>query len=275
MGQDAECYQKTVDDRTIILNVRSYYVQPFLAGDWTDLRLGFFLSLTDALNDDLTTGAFAETITGHLGPHDRYWIGAAVGEPGVGGLVHPRPPRPGQPPPPPTNPGGVFIGFTNTVERFPNLRGDSVLVSSDAGVGTTNTNFWRPANSSNDKWGAAIYDGIFPRAHITDNIQQHFPQNPATVAAGYAVLLAIQLLRDNADSNTITARIKSSTKSADWLYSNTPTKEAIQQAMETWPPSQQMGPVSLSQVPNAFYFYWPFRKTRLRVHSLSLLRGDL
>ena len=61
MGQDAECYQKTVDDRAIILNPRAYYAHPFLAPDWTDLRVGFFLSLTDKTNDDLTTG-FAETI---------------------------------------------------------------------------------------------------------------------------------------------------------------------------------------------------------------------
>lgn len=269
---DAECYQKTVDDRAIILNTRAFYVQPFIASDWTDLRLGFFLSLTDAVNDDLPGGAFAEDIVlaQSMGPHDRYWIGAAIGEPGAGGYVHPRPPRPGEPLPPSARPGGVFIGFTNTVERFPNLRGDSLLVSSDAGVGVTNTNFWRPANGSNDKWGAAIYDGFQHRAHITDDIQQHFPQNVAG-AGGYAVLLALQLLRDNPDSNTITARFKSSPKSGDWMYSNAPTKELIQQTLQNWPASKQMGPVSLGQVPNSFYFYWPFHKTRLRVHSLGLL----
>jgi hypothetical protein len=259
MGQDAECYQKTVDDRTIILNQRAWYAHPFVAGDWVDLRLGFFLSLTDAVNDDLTfsgtpgaPGDLAETIAnpGLLDVWDRYQLGVAGRGPG----------------------GNDFIGFTNTIERTPNLLGDTVLVSSDGGIGA-GTNFWRPANSKNNAWGAAIYDGNQPRAYILDNVQQHFPQNAATVAAGYAVLLALQLLRDKPDSRTIRVKIKSSTKSADWMYSNTPTKELIHQAMANWPPSAQMGPVTLSVVPTAFYFYWPFRRSRLRVHSLGLLRA--
>jgi len=256
MGQDGETYQKTVDDRAIILNARAYYWQPWIitAPDWTDLRCGFFLSLTDDVGDDLTTG-LAETIanTGRLSTTDRYWLGVRGGTVG----------------------GGVFIGFVNSIERFPNILGDTVLASSDAGVGTTNTKFWRPANSNNNAWGAAIYDGynIMPRAHIQDNNQIHFPQDAPTVAAGYAVLLGIQLLRDSVDSKTLTVRIKSAPKSADWIYSNAPTKELIQQTMVTWPASAQMGPVSLSDVPNSFYFYWPFRNSRLRVHSLGLVRA--
>ena len=252
---NAECYQKTVDDRTIILNARSYYIQPFAAGGWTDLRLGFFLSLTEAVNDDLTTG-LAETIAGSpfLGPQDRYWIGAVLG--------------PGHP----GTDNGVFLGFTNAFGAMPNNRGDSALLTSDAAVGTTNANFWRPANVDHPGVGAGIFDGRLSRALLNANVEQHFPQVSAG-AGGYAVLLAIQLLRDHADSKTITARIKSSAHSADWIYSDTPTKELIHATMETWPPSAQMGPVSLSRVPIAFYFYWPFRKSRLRVHSLGLLRA--
>src|SRR5580765_6939876 len=116
MGQDAECYQKTVDDRVIILNPRAYYIQPFLAPDWTDLRLGFFLSLTDKTNDDLTTG-FAETITGApFAAYDRYWLGVID----VAG-------------------GQTFAGFTNVGARLPDTYGDSVLVASDSGIGTGTT----------------------------------------------------------------------------------------------------------------------------------------
>jgi len=248
---DAECYQKTVDDRVIINNVRAYYAQPFIAGDWTDLRCGFFLSLTDAVNDDLPNGAFAESIGDGvhlLGTADRYALGVAD-----------------------TVTGNTFIGFTNAYGRLP-AQGNTELVSSDAAVGTTNSNFWRPRNSQQNIC-AAIIDGSFTRGQILDNAQQHFPQIPANTG-GYAVLFAIQLLRDNPASKTITARIKSSTKSADMLYTNTPTKELIRDNMQNWPPSQQMGPATLSNVPNAFFFYWPFRKTRLRVHSIALLRAD-
>jgi hypothetical protein len=258
MGQDAECYQKMVDDRTIILNPRSWYFHPFLAGSWTDLRLGFFLSLTDAVNDDLTEGSagapgdLAETITNPsvLNSWDRYSIGVLD-----------------------TVRGETFLGFTNMGQKYPDANGDSILVSSDGAVGTTNTNFWRPSNSQNNTWSAAILDKAINRTVPLDNLQQHFPQNAATVAAGYAVLLALQLLRDKPDSLTIRMMIKSTTKSADWIYSNTPTKELIRQTMASWPPSQQMGPVTVSNMPSAFWFYWPFRKSRLRVHSLGLLRG--
>jgi hypothetical protein len=247
---DAECYQKTPADRVIILNVRAFYLQPFIVSNWTDLRLGFFLSLTDEVSDDLTTG-LAETIVnpGHAQASDRYVLGVVD-----------------------TVTGGTFAGFTNLGARVPDAQGDSTLVSSDAGVGT-GTAFWRPGNSENNTWSAAILNGGFNLTPPVDNLQQHFPQDTATVAAGYAVLLGLQLLRDKATSKTLTVRIKSTTKSADMLYSNTPTKELIHQSMESWPASVQLGPVSVANVPNAFYFYWPFRNSRLRVHSLGLLRA--
>jgi hypothetical protein len=257
MGQDAECYQKTVNDKVIILNVRGYHYHPFIAPDWTDLRLGFFLSLTDAVNDDLTFGTpgagdLSETIPnpGTLPATDRYWLG-------VSSSVR----------------GYPFLGFTNMGQKFPDSTGDTTLVSSDAAVGTSNTNFWRPGNSSNNTWAAAIVDGGINYITPVDNLQQHFPQNAATVGAGYAVMHGLQLLRDNPQSKTIRCNIKSSAKSADMLYSNTPTKELLQQTLESWPASQQLGPVTLSELPNSFFFSWPFRKSRLRIHSLGVLRA--
>jgi hypothetical protein len=247
---DAECYQKTAEDRAIILNVRAFYKQPFVAPGWKDLRLGFFLSLTDEVNDDLTTG-LAETIVnpGVLSFFDRYWLGVIDNATGA-----------------------TFAGFTNVGAHFPDPQGDSTLVASDAGVGA-GTAFWRPGNSSNNKYSAAIVDTKQKRSAILDNLQQHFPQDSGTVAAGYAVLLGLQLTRFSTTSRTLNMRIKSTTKSADMLYSNTPTKELIQQSMESWPVSAQMGPVTVSHVPDTFYFYWPFRNSRLRVHSLGFLRA--
>jgi hypothetical protein len=242
---DAKVYQKTAQDKVVILNVRGYEVQPFVAPNWTDLRVGFFLSLTSALSDDTTTG-LAETITnpGTDGTQ-RYALGVL---------------RAG---------GDTFIGFSNNV---PGGGGDSVLVSSDAGIGTTNANFWRPANSSNNALSAAIYDSGAFRAYGVDGLQQHFVQDPVG-AGGYAVLLGLQLLRDNAQSNTVRVNIKSSGNSADMLYSNTPTLDVLHQALEAWPASKQMGPVTLSAVPDRFYFYWPFRNSRLRIHSYGVVKA--
>ena len=249
---DAECYQKTVNDRAIILNVRGYHYQPFLVEPaWTDLRLGFFLSLTDPVNDDLTTG-LAETMTnpGSFQSPDRYWLGCSSS-------IY----------------GWPFFGFTNSGPKFPDASGDTTLVSSDAGVGT-GTAFWRPGNSAGgNAWSAAIVDLDRSLVLGPDNLQQHFPQDAPTVAAGYAVLLALQLLRPNGTSKNISMRIKSTAKSADMLYSNAPTKELIQATMENWPVSAQLGPVTVSQEPNSFFFSWPYRKSRLRIHSLGLLRA--
>ena len=260
MGQDAECYQKTVDDRAIILNPRAFYAHPFLAPDWTDLRVGFFLSLTDKTNDDQTfpsggsgsPGDLAETITNPaaLQSADRYWLGVID-----------------------TVTGGTFVGFTNVGSQIPDREGNSTLVASDAGIGT-GTAFWRPGNSRDGRYSAAIFDGGRKlTTNAVDNLQQHFPQDAGTVAAGYAVLLGLQLLRDNKTSRNITLRIKSSTHSADMLYSNAPTKELIHTSLDPWPASVQLGPVSVSNVPSAFYFYWPWHNSRLRVHSLGLLRA--
>jgi hypothetical protein len=116
----------------------------------------------------------------------------------------------------------------------------------------------------------------YPRASGGVNgasLAQHFPQSAGAVAAGYAVLLAIRLTRDHVTSRTITAYVKSAGESADMLYSNTPTKELIRDTMQSWPDSLTIGPASLAHVPDAFYFYWPFRNSRLRIHSVGILKA--
>jgi hypothetical protein len=248
---DAKVYQKTAQDKVVILNVRGFEVQPFIAPNWMDLRVGFFLSLTSALADDTITG-LAETITntGSMQPQDRYYLGVVRN----------------------ASPLDPFIGFTNTVESFPNTSGDSVLVSSDSGLGTTNANFWRPANSANNIVSAAIYNAGAFRTVAVDGLQQHFVQDAAG-AGGYAVLLGLQLLRDNAQSLTVRVNIKSSGQSADMLYSNTPTLDVLRQALEAWPASKQLGPVTLNALPDSFYFYWPFRNSRLRIHSYGVVKA--
>jgi hypothetical protein len=245
---DAKVYQKTPQDKVIILNVRAWERAPYIAPNWVDLRVGFFVSLTSALSDDTTTG-LAETIAnpGTLDGTERYALGVMR-----------------------STTGDPFIGFSNNV---PGSVGDSVLVSSDSGIGTTNVNFWRPANSSNNALSAVIYDSGGFRAYGVDGLQQHFVQDPAG-AGGYAVLLGLQLLRDNPQSLTVRVNIKSSGNSADMLYSNTPTRDLLQQTLQAaWPPSKQLGPVTLNAVPDTFYFYWPFRNSRLRIHSYGVVKA--
>lgn len=249
---DAIIAQITPEEKACILNVRAWEYQPFVAPDWTDLRVGFFLSLTKATDDDDQTG-LAETIGDGvrvLETTDRYWLG-------VGGRAQP-------------GGGAVIIAFTNVSGRL-QMFGDTELVSSDEGIGTTNANFWRPRNARHPTC-VAIFDGEHSRASLSQNVQQHFPQIPAA-AGGYAVMFGMQLLRANPSSRTITVNIKSSADSSDMFYTDTPTLTVLQAQLEVWPPSQQMGPVQLSTVPNAFYWYWPFHQSRLRIHSYGILKA--
>jgi hypothetical protein len=249
-----QCYQKTVDDRTVILNVRAPYIHPFVDGEWTDLRVGFFLSLTKAAANDDTTG-LAETLPAS-GSASRYWIGLKSNNAALPGT------------------GGQFIGYSNSQQfRAGNDVGDSRLDSSDIGLGTTNAFYWRPSNVANLSLGFRVLDGATVRGGLGNGSQQHFPQD-ATGATGYAVLLAMQLLRPSGTSRMLTIKSKAQNYSTDMLYTNTPTKDVLRTSLQTWPSNvQQVGPASLSGIPDALYFYWPFHNSRLRIHSLGLLQA--
>ncbi len=170
---------------------------------------------------------------------------------------------------------GTFIGFTN---HLGTAQGDSLLVSSDIGIGTSDANYWRPKNGNDPdpagSGGFAFFDGGAWRRNGTAGIEQHFVQD-ATGAGGYAGMLGIRLTRPNISSQLITATVKTDgAHSGDMGYSNTPTADALRTAMESWPAMvQTIGPVELSAVPEALYFYWPFRNSRLRIHSCAVLKA--
>ena len=71
----AKIYSKA-GEKMIICAVREAHYRSFQATDWVDLRVGFFLSLTQAGADDTTTG-LSETISGSPGVAwtDRFAIG--------------------------------------------------------------------------------------------------------------------------------------------------------------------------------------------------------
>lgn len=250
----AEIYNKGGTDKTCIVNVRTGLIQPFQAPNWMDLRIGWFLSITDKTNDDLITG-LAETIGTEPRPVlsfvDRYAIGLTDKV-----ARH------------------TFLGFTNVGRPRTNPSiGSSKLISSDGGIGTSNTNFWRVKNEINDGWSAMILDRSIMRAGSTGGIQQHFVQN-AGGAGGYATLSMIRFRRDTPTSRIITMTIKQGTNSSDILYSNTPTVDILQTNLEAFPAGvQQLGPVELSAAPDAFFYQWPFANSRLRIHAVGFLKA--
>jgi hypothetical protein len=261
----AEIYSKVVGgvtDQTLILSTRTQIIYPFEAPGWTDLRVGFLLSVTGAqpADDDPVTGV-AENIVMHAdgrGPQDRYWIGLKDRGTSL-----------------PKNTGTRFVGYSNasgedaTIE----LVGDSSLSTSDIAVGTANNFFWRPNNSSGFQRSGGIWQDFHPRTLSTDGVQQHFARVPAS-AGGYATLLALRITRPDPASNTITVRVPHmSFRSADVLFTNTPTLDLLLDNLRNFPTTvQQWGPNGLSAVPDALYCYWPFSNSRLRIHALGIYR---
>lgn len=243
-------------DETVIMAVRQGIVQPMLAGAWLDLRVAFFMSVcgsADPASDDVITG-LGETISDPgpgLPPTAYSWIGLKDNSTIFPGLNN-----------------SVFIGYSNYRSRpFGGGLGDSVLVTSDLITGTTNADYWRPKNSISDAETFKIMDGGVALANGS-LLCQHFVQNySGGHAAGYATLLMIRLTRPSSTSTLITATMKQGTSSTDVLFSSTPTLALLESNMESYPSTvQQLGPLTMSAVPDCLFWFWPFHNSRLRIH---------
>jgi len=253
-------YLKGGTEHVLINAVREAHIRPFQATDWTDLRVGFFLSVTRAASDDDPT-TLTETISGSPGVAwtDRVQIGLTD-----------------------RATGQTFLGYSNLPSRARlESLGDTKLVSSDIGIGTTNARYWRPSHASpppnGDVDSVHIIDGGQSRACAPDGSQLHMVQDTAT-AGGYCTLLTLRLRRDNATSRAriIRMEVKKATAgghSSDILFNTDPSLAILQAQLEAFPTSvSTLGPVELSQVPDTFYFYWPFHNSRLRIHASGILK---
>jgi hypothetical protein len=252
------CFLKGSSDKTVLIGVRESLTQGFSAPNWLDLRVGWFMSLTDEVSDDLGTTvaglaeAPASTPTYVLANH--YYIGLKDRS----ALM-------------PYDIGSVFAGFTSLAGTY-----SARLSTSDiASGGSTNLYYWRPNNPGFPNRTFLVSESKNVRA-TADNVPPfyfHFPQDTVN-AGGYAVLLGMQLLRSNASSKVVTINVKSVAQSADILYSNTPTTQLIHDSLESFPTSvQAIGPFTMNALPTAFFFYWPFRQSRLRIHCQGFLRA--
>ncbi len=256
----AKIYLKTVpgpDEKVLILAVREAHFRPFQATDWTDLRVGFFLSIcgnADPGEDDTITG-LSETIGGDFtDASDRVRIGLTN-----------------------RTTSTVLLGYTNmSAGRVQHNLGNSQLVSSDVGIGTTNAFFWRPKNGFDNGSAVKIIDSGFIRANGVTGSQPHFVQD-TTGAAGYCTLLGLRFTRPDAGgrSNIITMQVKKAVGgySSDILFNSDPSNAVAEAQLESFPTDvQTLGPVELSHVPDTFFFYWPWHNSRLRIHQVCVLK---
>lgn len=254
----AEIYSKS-GEHLILCAVREAHVRQFQATDWTDLRVGFFLSITKADDEDDPSG-LAETIGTEPRPSlpwtDRAFIGLTDRQTGT-----------------------VLLGYTNLSGNRLQTIGSSRLVSSDVGIGTTDATFWRTesdvTNGHRLQW--RILDGGVSRAVSSDGSQVHFIQDPVE-ASGYCTFLGMRFTRPNAHSRSriISMSVKKTVggHSGDILFTDDPSNDIGIAQLQSFPTDvQTLGPVELSHVPDTFYFYWPFHDSRLRIHEICLVKA--
>lgn len=256
----AKIFLKGGTEHTLINAVREAYYQPFQATNWTDLRVGFFVSVcgaADPAQDDVITGLAEEIGTPPqpmLPSSDRFTLGLIDSATGT-----------------------VFCGYANYAGgRQPLNIGTSKLVSSDAAIGTTNTFFWRVINEVGGTVDALkIIDGSVIRASGADGSQLHLVQDTVG-AGGYCTLVALRFQRDDPHNraNVISMSAKlTGTHNGDILYTSTPTDVLLESNLESFPANvQTLGPFDLSHVPDTLWCYWPFHGSRIRVHAYGVLK---
>lgn len=257
----AKIYLKGGTEKALILGIRESFYQPFQATNWTDLRVGFFLSVVgpvDPTDDDDPTAVSAEEIGTPPSPLLQWTDRVAIGL--TDRLT-----------------GATFLGYTNKITNREPSSGTSKLLSSDGAVGTTNAYFWRWKNSLSDGQALKILDGGIIRARGNGNgSEMHLPQD-TTGAGGYATLVALRFQRDDARgrSKIITMTCKTGTHSGDILYTNAPSATLLETNLTSFPSTvTQLGPVELSQAPDTIFVYWPFHDSRLRIHAYGILRAS-
>ncbi len=255
-------------DKTVIWAVREVLPQRFQATGWTDLRIGFLLSIVgevDPTDDNDPTAVSVEEIgtspTPGLTFVDRFSIGVTDSQT-----------------------FGTFIGFTNVGHYRPGTNlsdGTTKLVTSDKGIGTTNANYWRPKNELSNNRTFQMVDSNMNVGVSGDGSQIHFAKaNIGTTGpAGYATLLLIRLQRDNANQRNkiITASTKKdvANHTADVVFTSTPTAALLESYLiASFPsPATILGPVEMSAEPDCLYFYWPFHDSRLRCHAAGIYKA--
>lgn len=250
----AEVYANAGTENTVILDVRQDVLTPFEAPNWTDLRCGWYLSLTQVVADETPAGLTAD-IANANSTSDRFWIGLKSNTQRF-----------------PTERGCVFIGWNNCPATVGTSH--SKLVSSDIGIGAGIGVYWRPAATDPGGQNRGFFSMIDQTAPIIGygDIYPHFPQNVVS-AGGYSTLLLMRLTRPAVNSRIITAYTYRVNFSADAQYTSDPSDPNMRTALSNFPTNvHQIGPRQLTSVPDCFYCYWPFGNSRLKINCRGFMR---
>jgi hypothetical protein len=231
-------------DKVLVLATRESLVYPAVVPNWLDVRIGAFVSITKTAADDDPTG-LAETVTTTGNQADRLWLGAKENN---NAMPH----------------DCNFFGISNSpgTEASQNTILDSI-----------DTNFrWRAKHATVTN-GLIFSDGTTMTVESTLNPFRTI-QAPASLGGNYATLVLLRMVR-SVVGNTVDHFYVAKTNDAGTDYADagvetaTPTIDLIRANFNsaTWT-EVLAGPKIFTAAPDAFYAYWPFVNSRLRIHAI-------
>jgi hypothetical protein len=240
----AVIYQISGGDKCLILDTRQQFIYPFAAPNWTDLRVGFYVSLCKATNNADPTG-LAETLTTVGQSADRFFIGLKDNNTTF-----------------PNQAASHYMGFTNA--QSPENTTSSQIVSTDVATGATNSNYWRA--TSVIQWRMMNGLTVTPLGSSANCV--HFPQVPANIG-GNAAMLPLRFTRAAA-STTISMSGFLSGVDFGFVYDSSCLISTMRSAFRTITWNTMSATFNMGVVPDSLYFYWPFNLSKLRIHAVCI-----
>jgi hypothetical protein len=237
-------YNLNSNDQTLILDTQATFLQPFNAGNWTDLRFTMACSLTKQSDPNDPTG-LAEVI--------------GAGEPN----------------------NQFHLGFKKADGLFPNSSNffgvsTKVLSASAAASQIVSASGFNNVTQNGDGKLYFLASNGSSMANSVSATGIRF-QNAITTPTftGYATLLMLRLVRYDPTSNYINSA--EAVVTGGYFDNGTPfgtdtsigTLRTVTAAAAFTP---QIVPFTFSAIPDSLYAYYPFMNSRLRIHSYVLER---
>ncbi len=234
-------YQKTVSDKTCILNVRQALLRQFDFGAWTEMRMGFFFSGVTAAGDD--TNAVNE-IVALSSPLDRIMVGIKnSGNDTFPGYT-----------------GSSFIGASNRTGLSSDCNGNSFNQSGSAVLTAV-------AFSDTTLIGGGV-----------GQVLSYCPEwgGSSGSATGYCGFFGVQFVVGNIGLATQTVSVRSSKTSA--IAGANYSESALRTYLNNGPWSGTQvslawnDGVSARTIPDGFFVYLPFFLNRIRLSAIMAVK---
>jgi hypothetical protein len=231
-------------EKVLVLGIREGLIYPAVVPNWLDVRIGLYISATQAVADD-DPSALGETLTTTGVEQDRFWLGIKDSTNSM--------PR-----------DAPFFGLSNS----PNAEDANASVLETIDTATR----WRVTHATAPV-GLFLNDGSNLFADTTLQPVRVI-QNPAGLSSHYATLVMLRMVRSIVGALVDHFYIaKSTAGGTDYgdsgVESATPTIDEIRNNFRsaTWT-EYFTGGHTFASVPDTVYAYWPFNNSRLRIHSI-------